>query len=176
MATQRIMATGLATFLPAMLRRCQHASGEFENEVAGRVDVLPRGRPVRRLVQPAWPRLQRRVAREAVETRAGQDAQAAHDRARLVGDHVAKGVVGEDHAVERARVGRQEQRRRVRQLVRELHLGELSPQRLLDDLPPETRRGQHVGLVEGDDGPGGVVAEGELGSAMRVMRWISASE
>lgn len=84
---------------------------------------------------------------DAAEAGAGQDAQGADDAAGLVGEHVAKRVVGVDDAVEHARVLDHEHAEAVGELVLELDLGELAGKHLARHPPPQPARRQHVGLV-----------------------------
>src|SRR5262245_63906544 len=81
-----------------------------------------------------------------VDVAAGGQPDAAGDRGGEVGDDVAEQVVGDDD-VEPARVGGQEDRRRVDVQVVDGDVGVLLPDGLHGAPPQVARVHQHVGLV-----------------------------
>lgn len=81
----------------------------------------------------------------------GQQTQRARDNTGFVGDDVAKQVAGNDDAVEGSGVLDHDHGSRVDQLVAELELGELLLHNLRHDLPPQSRGGENIGLVQRPD-------------------------
>ena len=81
--------------------------------------------------------------------------------------HVTEHVLGQEHTVELARVGDHDHGCRVDQLVLELEVRVVSRHDLRDGLSPESGRGEHVGLVDGDDGERRGCGLRNLGSDVR---------
>lgn len=77
--------------------------------------------------------------------------------------HIAEQILRQHHAVELSRIGDEDHRGRVDELVVELELRVFAFQRLGHDLPPQTGAREHVGLVDRVDRQGRIGREGDLG-------------
>ena len=78
--------------------------------------------------------------------------------------HVTEHVLGQDDTVELPRVSNHDHGSRVDELVLQLELRVLFGHELSDSLPPQTRGGENVCLVDRNDGKRGFYGKGNLSS------------
>lgn len=76
--------------------------------------------------------------------------------------HVTEHVLSQNNTVQLPRVGNHDHSGRVDELVLQLELWVLFRHELGNGLPPQTRSGEDVCLVDGDDGKRGFGSEGDL--------------
>lgn len=99
---------------------------------------------------------------DAAEGSRGEKADGARDDGRLVGDDVTKQVASDNDAVQGTRVLDHQHGGRVDKVVANLQLRELVRHDLSHDLAPQTRRRQHVCLVERPDRERRVGLQGQV--------------
>jgi hypothetical protein len=96
-----------------------------------------------------------------------QQTNATWDDTGLVADDVTEEVAGDDDTVQGSWVLDHQHGSGIDEVVTDLHLWELLGHDLGDHLSPQSRCGEHIGLVEGPDWKGWVVLEGEVRSETR---------
>lgn len=99
----------------------------------------------------------------ATQTGTGKQAQRTRDNTGFITDNVTKQVTRDNNPIQFLRVLDHNHRRRVNQLMPDLHLRELLRHHLRHRLPPQPTRREHVGLVQAPHRQRGVMLQRHVG-------------
>lgn len=89
--------------------------------------------------------------RNPAQTRTGKQADTARNNTRLVTNNISKEITRDHHAIERPRLLDHEHSSTVDQMMSDFQLRELLLNHIRDRLPPQSRRRQHIRLIQRPD-------------------------